>query len=175
MIQYRELPSIHFDQRPPGVEIDTLVIHSMHDPLAADPFAPAACKAALDRYRVSAHYLIDRDGLVWKCVPEGARAWHAGESRMPEDGRENVNHFSIGVELIGGETSGFTAAQYQSAAALAAEIIARRPIKRILGHSDIAPQRKTDPWNFDWDRFRALLEAALRERPRPRIGPVTAA
>ncbi len=72
---------------------------------------------------------------------------------MP-DGRKNVNDFSIGIELDGTMTSGFTDAQYTSLRALIADIKTRNKISSIVGHSDIAPGRKTDPWQFDWEKLK---------------------
>lgn len=130
----------------------------MYNPDSPVPYDARACKAILDEYEVSAHYLIDRNGTIWKLVPEERRAWHIGVSQMPEpDSRTGVNAFSIGVEVIGNETDGFTNAQYESLTALAGDIMRRLPIRFILGHKDIAPERKTDPWNFDWDRFKSDL------------------
>ncbi len=154
------LPSLFFDDRQAGSTIDTLIIHSMHNPDAPDPFLPEACRAALDRYEVSAHYFIDRNGKLWQLVDEAKRAWHAGTSRMPhpDDGRSGVNHFSVGVELFATETSGYTDAQYETLTQLTKSLLSRYPIKNIYGHSDIAPERKTDPWQFDWKRFRTMLQ-----------------
>ena len=141
--------------------IDTIVIHAMHTPKAPQECDPQTCIQSLERHRVSAHYLIDRDGIVWQTVSEEKRAWHAGESRMPfpTDSRENVNHFSIGIELLGREDESFTEAQYQALAELCAHIIARHPISAIIGHQHIAPLRKTDPGpHFNWGQLRALLQ-----------------
>ncbi|MCI5131274.1 MAG: hypothetical protein D3904_07065, partial [Candidatus Electrothrix sp. EH2] len=85
---------------------------------------------------------------------EENKAWHAGTSRMPEDGREGVNEFSIGIELIGSEDSYFTAPQYRALALLTRDILTRHPVQYIYGHCDVAPGRKTDPWGLDWSRYR---------------------
>ncbi|MCI5150640.1 MAG: hypothetical protein D3916_14860, partial [Candidatus Electrothrix sp. MAN1_4] len=91
---------------------------------------------------------------------EDKKAWHAGISTMPEDGREVVNDFSIGIELIGTEETDFTEAQYKALALLTKEILSRHPLQYIYGHCDIAPGRKTDPWGFDWSRYqRNILQA----------------
>jgi AmpD protein len=97
--------------------------------------------------------MIDCSGTVWQSVPENKKAWHAGVSRMPEDGREGVNTFSIGIELIGSEDTDFTETQYQSLALLTENILSRHPVRYIYGHCDVAPGRKTDPWGFDWLRY----------------------
>jgi len=154
-----KLPSSFFDEREPPIEIDTIIIHSMYNPESADPLDPVSCKQCLDSYGVSAHYLIDTIGRVWNTVAEDKRAWHAGPSRMPTDGREGINHFSIGIELIALRQSGFTDAQYRSLAELTCEIATRHPLRHILGHGHIAPERKDDPWNFDWERFLRDLTA----------------
>lgn len=88
-------------------------------------------------------------------------AWHAGESKMPfsDDRRCSVNHFSLGIELLATQHSGLEQAQYQSLALLIIDITSRHNISAIVGHRQIAPARKTDPWQFDADRLAALLTA----------------
>lgn len=152
-----ELPSVHFDERV-SPAVDTIIIHSMYNPNSSDMFSAQSCKAILDEYEVSTHYIVDKSGVVWRLVGENMRAWHAGKSKMPDpDGRESVNHFSIGIELVGTEQTGFTDSQYRSLAILSAEIIGRNPITNIFGHSHVAPDRKTDPWNFDFSRLKSEL------------------
>lgn len=149
--------------------VDTIVIHSMYAPGAPNEFAPEACVAALDQYKVSAHYLVTLTGDIWQLVEETKRAWHAGVSRMPgpSDTRENVNHFSIGIELIGRSENGFSGEQYHALAALCRDIGDRYPITNIVGHDQIAPGRKDDPGGrFDWARLRSLLP----EQPKIRVG-----
>lgn len=148
-----------FEERENGQSIDTLIIHSMYNPDAEDCFSVQACTALLKERGVSAHYVIDVDGTIYLLVEEENKAWHAGVSRMPHpaDGREGVNAFSIGIELIGNEVEPFTDAQYEQLAALTSDITSRHPIKNIYGHVHIAPDRKTDPWGFDWVHFRSLL------------------
>jgi AmpD protein len=94
------------------------------------------------------------------------RAWHAGQSSFM--GRQSCNDFSVGIELEGADTIPFTDAQYDQLAAVSLEIMRRFPAiapERIVGHSDIAPGRKTDPGPaFDWVRFRAMLGAAETSR-----------
>ena len=153
-IKIHHLPTDQFEDRPKGIEIDTLVIHSMHNPEEKDCFSAFSCKKCLDKHGVSAHYLIDLSGTVWQLISEGKKAWHAGISRMPEDGREGVNAFSIGIELIGSEDTDFTEAQYQALALLTKDILSRHPLQYIYGHCDVAPGRKTDPWGLDWPRYR---------------------
>lgn len=137
--------------------------------------------AALDRLcdpaaRVSAHYLIDEDGSVSALVPEDRRAWHAGVSAW--QGVAGLNDRSIGIELVNpGHEWGYRAfpeAQYQACIELCRAIVGRWPIPpgRVLGHSDVAPERKQDPGElFDWRRL-ALAGIGLwpdtgSGRPRP--------
>lgn len=159
-LRIHQLPStFHSDEKRNTKNVDTIVIHSLYNPNSTEPFSITACKAVLDQYEVSSHYLIDRSGVVWQLVPETYQAWHAGVSTMPApDGRTGVNAFSIGVELIANETSGYTDVQYQSVALLSAQIMSRLPISYVVGHSDIASDRKTDPWKFDWSKFETSLK-----------------
>jgi N-acetyl-anhydromuramyl-L-alanine amidase AmpD len=144
----RNHPSPNFDDRPSGVQIDTVVIHAtVLDSLqeVVELFADPAAK-------VSAHYTIDRDGeIVWH-VPEDRRAWHAGESMMP-DGRTCVNDFSIGIELVNRNDGldPFPERQIQALRDLVRAITMRRPIQHIVPHYACAypPGRKTDPVGFD--------------------------
>lgn len=150
----------HFDDRAAGQSIDTIVIHSLSAEGHTDKFEALNCIQTLDSCKVSAHYLITRDGEVWKLVEEEKRAWHAGESKMPfpDDHRQGVNHFSIGIELIGTEQGGFTEEQYVSLAAITKDIAARHPIRTVVGHNHIAPSRKSDPGvNFNWKRYEELV------------------
>ena len=103
-------------------------------------------------YGVAAHYLIGRDGKILKLVEEKNIAYHAGVSTVP-DGRNNVNKFSIGIELVANEKDGYTKEQYDSVSRLVNEIKSRYDIKYVLGHKDISPGRKTDPWKFDWNKL----------------------
>jgi len=110
--------------------------------------------------RVSAHFLIERDGAVTQFVSCIDRAWHAGVSCY--EGRETCNDFSLGIELEGTDDLPFTDAQYRSLIDLTLQLLAAYPgitPQRICGHSDIAPGRKTDPGPaFDWTRFRSALQ-----------------
>lgn len=112
--------------------------------------------ATIAHLRVSAHYFIRRDGEVIRFVDPDKRAWHAGLSSWC--GRERCNDFSIGIELEGCDTVPFEAVQYERLAALVRDLAGRYPIEAVVGHSDIAPGRKTDPGPcFDWARLRGLL------------------
>jgi len=157
-----KIESRFFDERPPGTQIDTLIIHSMFAPEPPDPalrFSATHCKNCLDRYEVSAHYMIERGGKIWQLVPEDKRAWHAGESSMPfdDDSRTGVNAFSIGIELLCSEEEPATELQYKALIELLSDILSRHRIENILGHLHIAPDRKNDPLGFNWDRFRLML------------------
>lgn len=132
--------------------IDTIVLHSSYNASGGDTYNLEKIIGQYEQYGVGAHYLIDRSGQIYRLVPEPSIAYHAGESKMP-DGRKNVNDFSIGIELVGTEESGFTDKQYTMTNDLIADIKTRYKIKDIVGHGDIAPKRKTDPWKFDWKKL----------------------
>lgn len=156
-------PSPNHDARPAGAVIDMLVLHYTD-------MADAA--AALDRLcdpqaKVSAHYLIAKDGTVYSLVEEGRRAWHAGEAYWR--GARDINARSIGIELDnpghGLGLAPFPAAQMAALVALAGAILGRHPIppRNVVGHSDVAPRRKRDPGElFDW---RALAAAGIGQWP----------
>ncbi|MHB1528555.1 MAG: 1,6-anhydro-N-acetylmuramyl-L-alanine amidase AmpD [Acidiferrobacteraceae bacterium] len=171
--------SPNWDERPAGMTIDTLVVHAISLPpgqfgggdieaLFRNRLDPAAHPyyRSLAGLRVSAHLLVRRDGAAIQFVPFAKRAWHAGQSRY--DGRERVNDFSIGVELEGVGDRPYEDAQYEQLCVLSALLIGAYPAMtpdRIVGHSDIAPGRKTDPGpSFDWRRYRAMLDRRLAGR-----------
>lgn len=165
------VPSPNFNARPAG-EVSLLVIHNISLPpgcfgggevqrffcnaLPADghPFF-----ATIADLRVSAHFLIERDGAVTQFVSCRDRAWHAGVSCF--EGREGCNDFSLGIELEGTDTQPYSDAQYAALVALARLLMQGYPEitpARLCGHSDIAPGRKTDPGPaFDWSRLRGAL------------------
>lgn len=119
-----------------------------------------AIKVIFEFYGVSAHYVIDRQGQIFEFVPPELLAFHAGISKMPEpDNREAVNNFSIGVELLATEESGYTDQQYEALAKLTLLLKEQFPLKNFLGHSDVAPGRKVDPVGFDWDKYKKLINA----------------
>lgn len=170
----RYVPSPNFDERPPGVQPDLIVVHGISLPpdeyggpwidrlftntLPADthPYFQQ-----VDGLRVSSHILIRRSGECVQYVPLHLRAWHAGASCY--EGRERCNDFSIGIELEGSDTVPYEPAQYRALAQLvldACSTYETLSTSRLVGHSDIAPGRKTDPGPaFDWPRLRALLNA----------------
>jgi AmpD protein len=112
--------------------------------------------------RVSAHLAIKRNGTITQYVKFTERAWHAGKSSF--DGREACNDFSIGIELEGTDTLAYDPAQYHSLAGAIAALCRAYPrlsADRVVGHSDIAPGRKTDPGPaFDWPYARGLIAVA---------------
>jgi AmpD protein len=112
----------------------------------------------LANLKVSTHLFINRSGEIIQFVPFTQRAWHAGVSSF--EGQERCNDFSIGIELEGSDTAPFTDAQYAALAQATRAIMAAYPAitrERIVGHSDIAPSRKTDPGPcFDWNRYFGL-------------------
>lgn len=133
--------------------IDTIVLHSSYDLLGKDQYSVSGVIKEYQDYGVSAHYLIDRKGTIYRLVEDKNIAYHAGVSKMP-DGRQNVNDFSIGIEMLNTETGQFTAAQYTAVNNLIASLKKQYPIRSVVGHQDIAPDRKTDPWNFDWKKVK---------------------
>ncbi len=170
----RFIASPNCDARPEGEDISLLVIHNISLPpgeyggdgiieLFTNRLDPTAHPyyAGIAHLRVSSHFLIRRDGELIQFVPCGQRAWHAGVSRWC--GRERCNDFSIGIELEGSDFEPFTDAQYDTLAQLTRALKAAYPIADIVGHSDIAPGRKTDPGPcFDWARYRGAIGAAGR-------------
>ena len=138
-------------------EIDIIVVHSSHA-LGTDTFNVDGVINLYNRYSVGAHYLIARDGEIYKLAEENDIAFHAGESTLPSDpSRHSLNKSSIGIEIINSPISGPTEAQYEALAKLSEDIQSRHDIKYIYGHSDIAPSRKSDPWAFDWKRYFNLI------------------
>ena len=106
----------------------------------------------LKEVRVSSHFLIRRNGQIVQFVPCGRRAWHAGVSFWR--GRSRCNDFSIGIELEGSDFEPYSETQYTALARLARRLKRSYPIREVVGHADIAPERKTDPGPFfDWDAF----------------------
>ena len=173
----RERPSPNHDSRDAAAEalgggpprVDMLVLHYTGMQSGA---------AAIDRLsdpeaRVSAHYVVEEDGTVWRLVPEERRAWHAGVSFWRGD--TALNGVSIGIEIVNpGHEWGyrpFPEPQMAAVEALCREIVARWriPAHRIVGHSDIAPTRKTDPGElFDWPRL-ARAGIGLWTEPAPEL------
>lgn len=134
-------------------KIDTIVIHSSYDLNGSDPYSVNGIVKEYEDYGVSAHYLIDRKGTIYRLVADANIAYHAGVSKTP-DGRKNVNDFSLGIEMMNTERGSFTSEQYSAVNALIASLKKQYKIKFVVGHNDIAPDRKTDPWNFDWKQLK---------------------
>lgn len=168
----RQLHSPNQEERPPGVGPELLVIHNISlppgqfgggyvDDLFLNRLDPREHPffAQIATLRVSAHLLIDRAGMITQYVAFDRAAWHAGQSSFR--GREHCNGFSIGIELEGCDDQPFTDAQYRVLGQVTQTLQQHYPSLSghcIVGHSDIAPGRKTDPGPFfDWARFRALL------------------
>jgi uncharacterized phage infection (PIP) family protein YhgE len=132
--------------------IDTIVLHSSYNPNDGEAYSVAELVQIYESYGVSAHYLIDRAGTIYRLVEDKNIAYHAGASKMP-DGRRNVNDFSIGIEMMNKEDTEYTKEQYAAVNALVAWLKKQHGIKYIVGHNNVAPDRKTDPWNFDWKKL----------------------
>jgi N-acetyl-anhydromuramoyl-L-alanine amidase len=164
------MPSPNCDERPPGAAIDLIVMHNISLPpgefggsgiidLFMNRLDPAAHPyyAGIAHLRVSAHFLIRRDGELIQFVPCGMRAWHAGQSTW--QGRDRCNDYSIGIEVEGADDHAFADRQYEQAGRLTRLLAVHHPGLTVVGHSDIAPGRKTDPGPcFDWARFRSLAD-----------------
>lgn len=163
----RRVDSPNADERPPGTDVDLLVVHNISLPpgrFGGDaierlftnrierPDSPFL--ANLAGVRVSAHFLIDRAGAVTQFVSIERRAWHAGASKFA--GRSGCNAFSVGVELEGSDFVPFAPVQYAVLGRLTDALFAALPLRAIRGHAHIAPDRKTDPGpHFDWSALRA--------------------
>ena len=177
------LHSPNQNTRPDTCDIDTVVIHNISLP----PNEFGQCDASGQHYvkalftnrldwdahpyfqtikgaEVSAHLFIERDGSITQFVDFEARAWHAGKSSYL--GRPDCNNYSIGIELEGSDFVPFTEAQYEALAQCLAAIHHAYPKTRqhLTGHSDIAPNRKTDPGeHFDWVRIRARVAQLMTQ------------
>lgn len=178
------IASPNFDARPvssvdssteasPQSELSLIVIHNISLPpnqyggngiveLFTNQLNPDEHPYYADIYtrKVSSHFLIRRDGTLIQFVSCLSRAWHAGVSNW--QGRERCNDFSVGIELEGSDFDAFEAAQYQTLKMLIASLISAYPIQAIVGHSDIAPGRKTDPGPyFDWAQLDTMINGLL--------------
>ena len=176
----RACASPNFGPRPEGTAVTLVVVHSISLPpgeyggraieaLFTNRLDPEAHPdyAGLRGLRVSAHFVIRRDGELVQFVSCDQRAWHAGVSSWR--GRDNCNDRSIGIELEGLEGLSFEAAQYQQLARLLRALSARYPLDEVVGHEHVAPGRKHDPGaGFDWALLRGLLR---RRRPRLPFAP----
>lgn len=154
-------PSPNFGERRDGARVELVVLH----------YTVLGCAEALQRLcdpaaEVSAHYLIDRDGRVLSLVEESARAWHAGAGSWR--GRGDVNSRSIGIELVNSGAEPFAELQMTALERLLGEVMERHALspRAVIGHSDMAPDRKTDPGaRFDWRRLAVQGLAVWPEAP----------
>ncbi|MDA7786952.1 1,6-anhydro-N-acetylmuramyl-L-alanine amidase AmpD [Gammaproteobacteria bacterium] len=165
------LRSPNFNERPEGALINMIIIHSISLPLGEyendnverfflnklDKSLHTSFKE-LNNLKVSSHLYIKRNGEIIQFVPFDRRAWHAGESSFR--GQDNCNDNSIGIELEGTDNSEFNHHQYDSlkkAIKLLTSTYSEISIDRIVGHSDVAPNRKTDPGQlFDWGILKGI-------------------
>lgn len=164
----QHIQSPNFDARP-DCTIDMIVIHNISLPpfeyggngvieLFTNQLNPEEHPyyAEIQSLKVSSHFFIRRDGKLIQFVSCLARAWHAGASQWQN--RERCNDFSVGIELEGSDIAPFEAAQYATLIQLIQALSARYPIQHVVGHSDIAPGRKTDPGPyFDWNKVNTLI------------------
>ena len=168
-----DLPSPNRDGRPEDAgPIDTLVLHYT---------GMVSAEAALARLtdpgaRVGAHWCVGEDGTLWRLVPEGQRAWHAGVSEWR--GRRSLNDVSVGIELVNpGHEHGyrpFPPAQMDALLDLARAIVARHPIdpRNVVAHADVAPLRRQDPGElFDWARLAGAGIGLWPEAAAAGVGP----
>ena len=168
----RCLDSPNCDERPDGIAVTLLVVHSISLPPGqyggdgierlftnrldsrAHPYY-----AEIAGLKVSSHFVVRRDGSLLQFVPIHRRAWHAGVSSWR--GRNSCNDFSVGVELEGLDDAAFEDRQYERLASLVRSLRVALPLRDIAAHSDIAPGRKTDPGpRFDWMRLLTALSGA---------------
>lgn len=149
-------PSPHRDARPAGLPVTLALVHSISLPPGryGGPHIEALFHGRLDSradpffetirgLRVSAHFVIRRDGRLLQFVPLHERAWHAGASSW--EGRDRCNDFSVGIELEGLEGESFEPAQYRALRRLLRDLVHALPLDAVAGHEHVAPQRKRDP------------------------------
>ena len=154
----RDLPSPNADDRPAGGPVDMLILHYTGLPTANQAIERLRDPAPREGSPVSAHYLVDEDGNILRLVTERQRAWHAGVSYWR--GLTDLNARSIGVEIVNpGHEFGyreFPVLQLAAVCDLCLSILSRHPIpaRNVVGHSDVAPERKSDPGElFDWQEL----------------------
>jgi AmpD protein len=167
----RYIQSPHCDERPESV-LDMVVVHGISLPpgqFGSDAIETFFCGtldftahpyfATIATLKVSSHLLILRTGEILQFVPFAKRAWHAGQSSF--QGRSRCNDFSIGIELEGTDELPYEKIQYEKLAQVIQVLMQTYPAitrERVVGHSDIAPGRKTDPGPvFDWNYLDCLL------------------
>lgn len=176
-LNIRHCPSPNHDERVDKEAPYLLVIHNISLPpyVFGGPYIEQLFTNSLEvdhhpffkeiqRLRVSAHFLIRRDGEIVQFVSTDKRAWHAGVSSF--EGREVCNNFSIGIEMEGSDYAPYEAAQYTALAQLSALLRQHYTLRAVRGHEHIAPVRKTDPGPyFDWTRYRREAGWTWRELP----------
>ena len=170
--QAEVMESPNFSDRPQGIEPSLLVIHNISLPPGefGDSYIKDFFLNKLDcsihpyfneikDLKVSSHLFINREGQLLQFVDFSKKAWHAGVSEFK--GQKECNDFSIGIELEGTDTESYTEAQYDCLIDLTKCLMESYPgitKERVVGHSDIAPNRKTDPGeSFNWSRYRDSL------------------
>lgn len=163
--QARWTPSPHWDERPAWAGLDLIVVHCISLPegqfgtglptalfLGTLDTGTHPSLADLEGVQVAPHLFIDRDGLVCQFVSFDKRAWHAGVSSW--HGRSGCNDYAVGIEMEGAINAPYTLAQYDALADVAAALLdryAQLSVDAIVGHNEIAPERKQDPGAyFDW-------------------------
>lgn len=166
-------PSPHCDERPENSIINMVVVHGISLPpgeFGSDSITDFFCGnldfsahpyfQSIASLRVSAHLLIRRNGETIQFVPFTRRAWHAGESSF--QGRSRCNDFSVGIELEGTDDIPYEQAQYRQLGKVITVLKKVYPAitnERVVGHSDIAPGRKSDPGPvFNWDYLKGILK-----------------
>ncbi len=152
------IPSPNQEHRPPKAKIDTIVVHATviesTEKTAGAFYNPAS--------RVSAHYVVGRDGKIVQQVPEAERAWHAGVSEL--EGKKGVNDFSVGIEMVNlnDGKDPYPDAQYKAVARIIRHVRSKHkvPDSRIVSHESIArPKgRKNDPMGFDFERLKRMCK-----------------
>lgn len=171
----QKIPTQHADDRPAGVDVDAVIVHAISLPpntfsgqAVSDFFCGKLDKSAhpyfeeIINLRVSAHIFVRRNGEILQYVPFDRRAWHAGASEL--FGRPACNDYSIGIELEGSDDVPFTPIQYDILLEVLGGLMEKYPKitpERVVGHCDVAPNRKTDPGPFfNWSSLRQALASA---------------
>ena len=176
----RQVPSPNVDDRPAGTVPELIIVHGISLPpgIYGGPWIDRLFTNDLPRdvhpyfeqvadLRVSSHLLLRRDGEIVQYVPFHLRAWHAGISSW--QGRERCNDYSIGIELEGVDDQPYESVQYAMLGRVIASLCrtyASLSPRAVVGHSDVAPGRKSDPGPaFDWPRLHALVQFELEVAP----------
>jgi N-acetylmuramoyl-L-alanine amidase len=155
------MPSTNFNDRPANTKIDTIILHHTASNGSAQDIGRYFESTAA---QVSSHYTVGKDGTIVQSVADEKRAWHAGNSDYR--GRQNVNDFSLGIEIVnrGDNSDPYTDIQYQALANLIAWMMQtyKVPMDRITGHRNVSHEGKVDPSNnFDWNRVRSMVSQKM--------------